>query len=213
MKPPALRAERIACYLVGEQNGHIMPASSSFIFDTPLGFFAIGWSDAGLSRLILPEPDFSSALRRLSGRNGGAAAPDLVEEAALPAEIAQLVAAIRRYASGEKVDFSGVPVDLSDADDFRRAIYDAARGLAQGEAVTYGELARRAGFPDLARETGTALGRNPVPLVIPCHRIVAAGGKLGGFSAPGGNTTKARLLAHERARVAPRDASQASFAF
>jgi methylated-DNA-[protein]-cysteine S-methyltransferase len=189
-----------------------MSAPTSFIFETSLGFFAISWSDAGLARLVLPERDFSSALRRLTGRSGGET-PELADEADLPAGIAGFVAAIRRYAAGETIDFSDIQVDLSGIDDFRRAIYDAARKLAQGEAVTYGELARRAGFPEKARETGAALGRNPVPLVIPCHRIVAAGGKLGGFSAPGGSTTKARLLAHERAQVAPRDAGQASFAF
>lgn len=189
--------------------GNAMPAS--FVFETPLGFFAIAWSAAGLTRLVLPGPDAASAARRLAGRLGEAPKP--VAEAALPAGIATLVAAIRRYAAGETVDFSGFAVDLEDADDFRRAVYAAARNLAHGEAVTYGELASRAGFPGMARETGTALGRNPVPLVIPCHRIVAAGGRLGGFSAPGGSATKARLLAHERARLAPRDAAQASFAF
>ena len=190
-----------------------MPApSSSFAFETPLGFFAISWSAAGLTRLVLPEPDLAAALRRLAGR-AAASPPELAGEAELPAVVAGIVAAIRRYASGETVDFSGVAVDLADADGFRRAIYDAARGLAQGDAVTYGELARRAGFPDMARETGAALGRNPVPLVIPCYRIVAAGGKLGGFSAPGGSATKARLLAHERARVPSRDTAQASFVF
>ncbi|TIM33617.1 MAG: MGMT family protein, partial [Mesorhizobium sp.] len=77
--------------------------------------------------------------------------------------------------------FSGVPVDLTGVDDFRLAIYDAARKLAFGETTTYGELAKRAGHAGLARETGAALGANPVPLVIPCHRILAAGGKIGGF--------------------------------
>lgn len=189
-----------------------MPAPSSFAFETPLGFFAISWSEAGLTRLVLPEPDRAAALRRLAGRSASTL-PELADEADLPATIAQTVAAIRRYAAGETVDFSGVAVDVTHADDFRRAIYAAARGLAQGDAVTYGELAHRAGFPDMARETGAALGRNPVPLVIPCHRIVAAGGRLGGFSAPGGSVTKARLLAHERARVPSRDAAQASFVF
>lgn len=189
-----------------------MVSPSSFVFETPLGFFAVSWSEAGLTRLVLPQPDRAAALRRLAGR-GASVVPEPAEEAALPAAIVQTVAAIRRYAAGETVDFSDVAVDLAGADDFRRAVYAAARGLAQGEAVTYGELARRAGFPEKARETGAALGRNPVPLVIPCHRIVAAGGKLGGFSAPGGSATKARLLAHERARVPPRDMAQAAFVF
>jgi methylated-DNA-[protein]-cysteine S-methyltransferase len=184
---------------------------SSFVFKTPLGFFAIAWNESGLTRLVLPERDAEAALRRLAAR--GPAAPVAVDEAALPVEIAALVAAIRRYAGGEEVDFGFAAVDLSGIDDFRRDIYAAARELAHGQAVTYGELAALAGHPGEARETGTALGRNPVPLVIPCHRIVAAGGKLGGFSAPGGNATPARLLAHARARFPARDAAQGSFAF
>lgn len=189
-----------------------MNGPSSFVFETPLGFFALSWSERGVARLVLPEASFSAALRRLAARNEGAAT-QLADEEALPDGIRRLVAAIQAYASGETVDLSDIAVDLADIDDFRRAIYAAARNLAQGEAVTYGELARRAGHAGMARETGAALGRNPVPLVIPCHRIVAAGGKLGGFSAPGGNATKARLLAHERARVTAPDSVQASFLF
>ena len=186
----------------------LSPSPGSFVFDTALGFFAIAWSGEGLTRLILPEPDADAAGARLPAGH-----PPALAEEALPAEIAALAAAIRRYAEGETVDFAFAPVDLSQADDFCRDIYAAARRLAQGEAVTYGELAARAGHPGAARETGVALARNPVPLVVPCHRIVAAGGRLGGFSAPGGATTKMRLLAHERARMPQRDAAQGSFAF
>ncbi|HEY6631178.1 MAG TPA: MGMT family protein, partial [Rhizobiaceae bacterium] len=105
------------------------------------------------------------------------------------------------------------PVDLGGVDDFRLAIYEAARKLGFGETTTYGELAKRAGHDGLPRETGQALGANPVPLIIPCHRILAAGGKIGGFSAPGGSTTKQRMLALEGVRVGPPPAPQQSFAF
>lgn len=189
-----------------------MAAPSSFIFETSLGFFGICWNAAGLTRLVLPEPDAAAALRRLAGRSGGET-PALANEADLPPGVASTVDAIRRYAAGETVDFSEVEIDLAAIDDFRAAIYAAARALPQGVAVTYGELAQRAGYPGMARETGVALGRNPVPLVIPCHRIVAAGGKLGGFSAPGGSATKARLLAHERAQTVTSGTAQSSFAF
>jgi methylated-DNA-[protein]-cysteine S-methyltransferase len=130
-----------------------------------------------------------------------------------PAEIAGIIEALRRYAAGEPVDFSGVPVDLAGVDPFRLAIYDAARKLGFGDTATYGGLAAAAGHAGLARETGQALGRNPVPIVVPCHRIVAAGGKLGGFSAPGGASTKERLLAMEGVRVGPPPPAQASFGF
>jgi methylated-DNA-[protein]-cysteine S-methyltransferase len=95
----------------------------------------------------------------------------------------------------------------------RLAIYDAARKLGYGETTTYGELAKRAGQPGLPRETGAALGANPVPLVIPCHRILAAGGKIGGFSAPGGSATKEKMLAMEGVRVGPPPPAQVSFGF
>lgn len=183
----------------------------SFIFETALGFVAISWGERGLTRLVLPQTTRAAAERGLA--RTGAAAPPIASETELPPEIAALVAAIRRYAQGEQTDFSAVPVDLSGVDDFRRDIYAAARRLEHGHVVTYGELAALAGHPGAARETGAALGSNPVPLVIPCHRIVAAGGRLGGFSAPGGNATKARLLAHERARFPAADPAQASFAF
>jgi len=183
----------------------------SFIFETALGFVAISWGERGLTRLVLPQTTRAAAGRGLA--RTGPAAPPIASETELPPEIAALVAAIRRYAQGEQTDFSAVPVDLSGVDDFRRDIYAAARRLEHGHVVTYGELAALAGHPGAARETGAALGSNPMPLVIPCHRIVAAGGRLGGFSAPGGNATKARLLAHERARFPAADPAQASFAF
>jgi methylated-DNA-[protein]-cysteine S-methyltransferase len=111
------------------------------------------------------------------------------------------------------VDFSAVPVDLTGVDAFRLAIYDAARRLGFGETTTYGELAKRAGHGGLPRETGAALGANPVPLIIPCHRIVAAGGKIGGFSAPGGSVSKERMLTLEGVHVGPPPPAQASFGF
>ena len=129
-----------------------------------------------------------------------------------PAFVDETVRLVRRYAEGDDVDFTVLPFDLDGVDPFSRAIYDAALTLAHGEVTTYGELSARAGFPGMARETGQALGRNPLPLVIPCHRILAAGGRIGGFSAPGGAATKARLLAHEGVRLAPPPA-QASFDF
>lgn len=179
------------------------------VFETALGFMAVAWSEAGLTRLCLPQKSRESVERRLLRLDGVAPAgkadrPDWVE---------RLIAAIRVYAEGEEVDFSAVPVDLAGIDDFRLAIYDQARKLAFGETTTYGELAKRAGHAGLARETGAALGANPVPLVIPCHRILAAGGRIGGFSAPGGSATKERMLGLEGVRVGPPSSPQAAFAF
>jgi methylated-DNA-[protein]-cysteine S-methyltransferase len=176
------------------------------VFDTDLGFFAIAWSGQGLTRLVLPEAEAAAARARL-GSDGGPAALEL------PEWVAAVVDGIRRYAKGEAVDFSAVPVDFSQSSPFNLAIWQAAQRLRYGEVTTYGELAARAGHAGEARAAGTALGRNPVPLVVPCHRVLAAGGRLGGFSAPGGNATKARLLVHEQADTAPSLPGQRSFSF
>jgi methylated-DNA-[protein]-cysteine S-methyltransferase len=187
----------------------VVSAIRYLVFETALGFVGLGWSDAGLTRLVLPGRDRAATAKRLLRRDPDA---ELVSDTALadtPLWIRDLAGAIRAYASGEQTEFSAVPVDLAGVDDFRRAIYAEAKKLRFGETTTYGELAVRAGHPGLARETGAALGQNPVPLVIPCHRILAAGGKIGGFSAPGGSATKERMLALEGARVAAPPAQRA----
>lgn len=183
--------------------------AASTVFETALGFIGIAWSERGLTRLCLFQRDRAAIERRLE-RFGAAT---VTEGANLPAWVAALVRDIKAYADGADIDFSTVPVDLAGVDDFRLAIYDAARKLGFGETTTYGELAKRAGQAGLPRETGQALGANPVPLVIPCHRILAAGGRIGGFSAPGGSTTKERMLALEGVRVGPPPAPQQTFAF
>lgn len=181
---------------------------SGHVFETSLGFVGLDWNERGLTRLVLPTPDRATAEKRLAGWGvrtdaGDAPRPDFIDEA---------IRIISDYARGEAAELAAIPVDLGSLDAFDIAILQALRRLGHGEVVTYGELAERSGNPGMARETGAALGRNPVPLVVPCHRVVAAGGKLGGFSAPGGSRTKARLLAHEHARLAA-DGAQASFAF
>ncbi|WFP78735.1 methylated-DNA--[protein]-cysteine S-methyltransferase [Mesorhizobium sp. WSM4906] len=177
------------------------------VLETVIGFMGIAWSEKGLIRLCLPERSREAVERRLFRNAGVSRATEQ------PKWVVELIASIKAYAAGQDVDFSGVPVDLDSVDDFRLAIYDAARKLGFGETTTYGELAKRAGHSGLARETGAALGANPVPLVIPCHRILAAGGKIGGFSAPGGSATKEKMLAMEGVRVGPPPAAQASFGF
>jgi methylated-DNA-[protein]-cysteine S-methyltransferase len=184
-------------------------STGHIVFETALGFFGLAWSDAGLTRLCLPQKSREAVERRLLRLDGLPPA----SEADRPRWVEELIASIRAYAAGETVDFSAVPVDLAGVDDFRRAIYETARKLAFGDTTTYGELAKRAGHAGLARETGAALGANPVPLVIPCHRILAAGGRIGGFSAPGGSAAKERMLGLEGVRVGPPPVAQASFGF
>jgi len=169
---------------------------SHCVFDTAIGTCGIAWSERGLVAVQLPARDRAATERRLIARTHGTGA------SAPPPEIAALIADITRYLAGERVDFAAVPVDLSRLDPFRRKLYETMRALPWGTTTTYGALARTIGLPNWegARDVGEAMGRNPVPIVIPCHRVLAAGNKLGGFSAPGGAATKAKLLALEGVR-------------
>lgn len=177
------------------------------VFETALGWMGVAWRTSGITRLCTQQSAREAIEKRLS-RHGAA-----VEADALPPAIATVIDLLKRYAAGETIDFSGVEVDLSDVDAFRLAIYDAARKLQFGETTTYGGLATAAGHPGMAQQTGQALGQNPVPIIVPCHRILAAGGKIGGFSAPGGARTKEILLTLEGVRIGPPPAAQAAFAF
>jgi methylated-DNA-[protein]-cysteine S-methyltransferase len=173
------------------------------IFDTALGFAGIAWNEAGVTRFQLPAASAETTTRNLLRK-----APD-AEAAVPPPSIAQTVDAAKRYFAGEKIDFSDVTLDLAGQDDLFRAIYAAARRIGYGETTTYGGLAKAIGRTDweAAREVGQAMAKNPVALIIPCHRVLAAGGKIGGFSAPGGAETKAKMLALEGVRREPEQPS------
>jgi len=167
------------------------------VFDTEAGFCAIAWSATGIARFQLPDSSAEAAerhmLRRLPQATPGAP----------PAAVAEVIAAAQRYFAGEKIDFAVVAVDLDGQDDFFKRIYAATRQVDWGRTTTYGCLAKELGAgPEAARDVGQAMARNPVPLIIPCHRVLAAGGKLGGFSARGGVNTKLKLLAIEGAKAA-----------
>src|SRR5262245_22347374 len=163
------------------------------IFDTAIGPCGVAWSARGLAAVQLPEANPAATEKRLAAKvhSAGTAVPR--------AWVAGLIADIQRYVTGERVDFSAVPVDLAGLDPFRRKLYEEMRALTWGTTTTYGALARAVGLAEWegARDVGEAMGRNPVPIVIPCHRVLAAGNKLGGFSARGGASTKAKLLALE----------------
>jgi methylated-DNA-[protein]-cysteine S-methyltransferase len=162
-------------------------------FETAIGQCGVAWSARGLVAVQLPEKDPATAERRLIGKSNSAG------RAVPPPEVAAVIADMARYLAGNRVDFSGAPVDLDGIEPFRRTLYDALRGIGFGSTTTYGALAARIGLdgPEAARDVGAAMGANPVPIVIPCHRVLAAGGKLGGFSAYGGAATKQKLLALE----------------
>ncbi len=173
--------------------------------DTALGWIGLGWGEKGVRRLLLPHSDPSITERKLVSEGARRQTPT--------AEISGILDRIRQYSDGKHVEFDDIPVDMGNADAFERAIYLAARKLGFGITTTYGGLAEAAGHPGKARETGTALGRNPVPLIVPCHRILAAGKKIGGFSAPGGAATKQKLLEIEGVRLGPAADAQTAFEF
>jgi methylated-DNA-[protein]-cysteine S-methyltransferase len=161
------------------------------LFDTAFGRCGISWRDGAVTRLQLPESHASATENRLRqhGLRALAVPPDTW--------IARAITAITDYFAGSEVDLRTVPVDLSAATDFDQRVYLALREVTWGHTTTYGALARAVGEPDAPRAVGRALSRNPLPILVPCHRVVASGGDVGGFSAPGGRVTKARLLALE----------------
>ena len=167
------------------------------LFDSPIGVCGLGWSEAGLRSLLLPEE--TPARLRISlaeALPGGA-------ERAPPPEVEGWIVAIRALLQGEPRDLLEVPLDRRGVSEFPCRVYELTRRILPGQTRTYGELARGLGSPGAARAVGRALGRNPWPLVVPCHRVLAAGGGTGGFSAPGGVGTKLRLLTIEGAIPAP----------
>lgn len=172
-----------------------MHATAFTIFDTALGPAAVAWNDVGVRGMALPGPDEAAQRDHVARRH-----PQAEERAPTPA-VAKAIAAVQALLDTGRGDLAAVPLDLSDTPPFHRQVYGIARTIPAGETLTYGDIARRLGGVALSREVGQALGRNPIPIIVPCHRILAANGKTGGFSAPGGVETKLKLLTLERART------------
>ncbi|PAW66899.1 MAG: hypothetical protein B9S34_06865 [Opitutia bacterium Tous-C1TDCM] len=156
-------------------------------FDTPLGTCAIAWNDSGVTRFLLPDPE------RRHSSNTEADPPDWVRA---------IIARVQRHLAGETQDFSDVRFDFSRVPEFVRAVLKVTLRIKAGTTATYGDIALALGhLPGASRAVGAALGDNPWPLLIPCHRIVAASGHMTGFSGPGGVATKVKLLALEGAQL------------
>jgi methylated-DNA-[protein]-cysteine S-methyltransferase len=172
------------------------PEQRCCLFDTDIGSCGVAWSERGLTQMQLPEADRTATELRLTQRAEGC-----VTTAATPAPIARAIVNLQRYFAGERIDFTPVALDLMGVAPFYRDVYDAAQRVGWGETATYGELARQAGAPGAARAVGQALSRNPIAVIIPCHRILASGNKVGGFTAFGGTVSKERLLGLEGVRV------------
>ena len=161
------------------------------LFDTAVGRCGVAWGPDGIVSVQLPESREAATRARLLARHLDAV------ETRPPAEGQQAIDDIAALLRGELRDFAGLRLDMRGVPDFHRRVFEVARTIGPGATSTYGDIAARLGSRGLSRAVGQALGRNPFPLVVPCHRVLAAGGRVGGFSAAGGITTKLRLLAIE----------------
>jgi methylated-DNA-[protein]-cysteine S-methyltransferase len=161
------------------------------LFATAFGVSGVAWGDAGLARVQLPEADVAATEQRLQKLGA------VLVDSEPPTAVAHAIGELRAYFEGSRVDFGGIGLDESRLAEFNRRIYSALRMVGYGETTTYGALAARAGSPGAAQAVGTAMGRNPWPVIVPCHRVLAAAQAIGGFSAYGGAATKAKLLRME----------------
>jgi methylated-DNA-[protein]-cysteine S-methyltransferase len=173
-------------------------------FPTPIGVCGIGWGPNGIRTVQLPEVSAAAARDRLRRTVAGTASDRAGSDGdtrlvAAPAAIQCVIGRIVAALGGVADDLADIEVDLDRTPEFARRVYQITRTVQPGQTTTYGEIAARLGLPGASRKVGWALGRNPVPLIVPCHRVLGASGKLGGFSAPGGVITKLRLLTIEGA--------------
>jgi methylated-DNA-[protein]-cysteine S-methyltransferase len=172
------------------------PAATRFtLFDTALGRCGIAWNDEGVLALQLPEASDRATQARMLRSLGEA--QSAVPSADVQAAIDRVVA----LTQGRRIDLKEVRLDMREVPPFNRRVYRLARDIPPGQTLTYGAMAERLGDASLARAVGQALGQNPFAVIVPCHRVLAAGGRSGGFSANGGVATKLRLLLIERAQI------------
>lgn len=165
------------------------------LFDTAIGRCGIVWGPRGIVAVQLPQPTEAQTRARIAQRHADSV------EALPPADVQRAIDGIVALLEGAAIDFTDVELDLAGTSAFQRGVYDIARRIPAGKTLTYGDIARQLGGLELSREVGQALGRNPFPIIVPCHRVLAAGDKPGGFSANGGVATKLKLLAIEGAAV------------
>jgi methylated-DNA-[protein]-cysteine S-methyltransferase len=167
-------------------------------FPTALGWMAVAADESDrLSALTLGHASLRAATGTLTLRL--VAGTSVVRAADCNDALRGLIARLEAYAEGAADTFQDVPLSPWSATLFQRAVIEQCRRIPFGTTISYGELARRAGYPGAARATGQVMATNRVPLVVPCHRVIASGGALGGYSAPQGLTMKRRLLRHEAA--------------
>ena len=168
-----------------------MTAHGFTLFDTAIGRCGVAWSDRGLVGVQLPEASAAETRERMLQRFPAAA------ETAPPPKVQIAIDGIIALLRGEQNDLSSIALDMEGVAPFHRRVYETARSIPPGKTLAYGEVAARLGAAGAARAVGQALGHNPFPIIVPCHRVLSAGGKIGGFSAHGGTATKRRMLALE----------------
>ena len=165
------------------------------LFDTAIGVCGIEWGPRGINGLQLPMGSREKTIARISQRRSE------IEEAEPTAAVKHAIDRIVELLAGKRDDLRDIALDLDGVPEFNRGVYDIARTIPPGQTMTYGDIAKKLGGVELSRDVGQALGRNPCPIVVPCHRVLAAGNKPGGFSARGGVETKLKMLAIEGAAV------------
>lgn len=165
------------------------------LFDTAIGVCGIEWGPRGINGVQLPMGDAEKTKARIRQRHGE------ITEGEPTDEVKHAIDEIVELLSGKPNDLADIALDFEDVPAFNRSVYEIAREIPPGKTMTYGDIAKRLGGIELSRDVGQALGHNPCPIVVPCHRVLAAGNKPGGFSARGGVTTKLKMLAIEGALV------------
>ena len=171
-----------------------MSDPSFALFETAIGDCAVVWSSRGIAGVELPEASEDATRCRVLRRFPSA------REAAQPSAVQNAIDGMMALLRGERRDLASIVIDDDNVPEFNRRVYAIVRQIPPGATITYGEIAERLGDKTLARNVGQAMGENPTPIIIPCHRVLAEGGKTGGFSAPGGVITKMRLLTIEGAQ-------------
>ena len=175
-----------------------MTAHAFALFETAIGWCGIAWNGRGIAGVQLPEADEQHTRKRMLQRFSAAG------EAIPPPEIRRVVENIVVLLDGEPSDLSDAELDMDGVPPFNRRVYEVARSIPPGGTLSYGQVAASLGAPGAALAVGQALGQNPFPILVPCHRVLAAGGKIGGFSAHGGTATKQRMLTLEGVPVGRR---------
>jgi methylated-DNA-[protein]-cysteine S-methyltransferase len=170
-----------------------MTAPDFTLFETPIGTCSLVWQDDRVIGLRLPEASPAATRARIARRWPKA------EEQPPPPGMMKVIDRVLALLAGEAVDLADVPLDFGAAPEFHQRAYAVARTIPPGQTMTYGEIATRLGAPHDSREVGQAMGRNPIAIIMPCHRVLGADGKMGGFSANGGVATKRRILEIEGA--------------